>query len=548
MSTTYTLETLRVARHVLTGASAPQGADGTAQLAADALADMASSSWARDDSAPTMPVHDFKRPRPTGDAYKATWGYDPDARTQRSCCGAVCYVVEAPSAPAGAAPSAIVATVRGDRYLDLGADVAVAASATADPLPWASLGSLAWTTVCATSPQAPTPPNRRAGVEAAATFAAPGAARYWHVYIVLRDYLGVRDAWIEGGAMLAGLEVEYEGDYSSAPEVHEPMYSFPQYAATTSSLSNDSPLRYTRYSTCGAVLAVLEFPTRWWWSSVAGSATEPGAGWGTTARAMRELVEDIRAPLQSYHNSTTAVVTPGMHANVWGGSLQTSASGWPVTGVVQDARGRNLYGLHVGYQAMRVDGDATSQQKVIGLGCVVGVPVRRAGTFAPATGLRNWHDIAMGLHVSVEVAVYIAPRPPAYFVGEDFAITGEDGVSTMYPTVTCATPSPYAIRPADIWAGTATSINMYDYRNLDGADGPGRPYAPLAMRFLMRFELDGNVPSGRVFPFPRPVADDDATILIFVRPTTFLRSGTPPDSTQDCFVSWPFDGWQLTLG
>lgn len=210
MATVFT--SLVPVRRVAVGTSVTaQGRDGTAELARTALESLLSAPWTVSTDAPSFPVHDYDRPLPSGDAWKACYGYDASARNQRGAAGAVCYTFQIPAdALTGAAcnVSALAFSVVGDRYLDAGVDVHVVLDANAAPPSVATLAARTPdATVCATSSQTE-PPNQRHGVTAAVELEpATAATAYLHVALLLHDYLTARGAWIEGGAMLADGEV-----------------------------------------------------------------------------------------------------------------------------------------------------------------------------------------------------------------------------------------------------------------------------------------------------------------------------------------------------
>ena len=216
-------------RHTISGASPSSGADATAWRARTAYEEMAAASRVRDDSEASFPVHEYDRARPTGDAYKAVWGYDKTARTQRSCCGAVCYTFLVPADAVDQVTNgactldAVGASVVGDRYLDQGAVLSCHVSTSDAPPAWADVlaATLASGPVCATSGQSATP-NNRSGVTASVTLepVTPTAPfRYLHLVLRLADYLGVRDTWIEGGAMLSTSSVTATFSRAVASEV-----------------------------------------------------------------------------------------------------------------------------------------------------------------------------------------------------------------------------------------------------------------------------------------------------------------------------------------
>lgn len=213
-----TLSNLPFVRRTAIGVSASaQGADATEELARSALLALRSARWIDNAAPPGLPVHDYDRPCPAGDAFKACYGYNAELRSQRSACGAVVYTFTLPSASEQTI-EALSAIVTGDRYLDHGVDVHAVLSASATPPTVATL--LARTpdaTLCATSAQS-VAPNARTGVAAPLELAGLGSAQaHLHVALLLHDYLDVRGAWIEGGAMLSPdtLAVTFSGSVTA---------------------------------------------------------------------------------------------------------------------------------------------------------------------------------------------------------------------------------------------------------------------------------------------------------------------------------------------
>ena len=233
---------LELVRRTATGVCAsPQGIDGVPELARTAYEALLAAEWAESEEAPSMPVHDFDRPQPSGDAYKAVFGYESAARTERASCGAVCYSYAVPADALSGEPcdvEAVSVRVIGDRYLAQGAVLRVVCPADPAPPPVAAFLSLGTASdpLCATAGQTdakgdPIPPNKRTGLRVDASVELPegtAAPAYVHVGLFLADYLTARGAGIEGGAMVAPatLSVRFsravEGDHSApAAEVLE---------------------------------------------------------------------------------------------------------------------------------------------------------------------------------------------------------------------------------------------------------------------------------------------------------------------------------------
>lgn len=221
MPTTFT--NLVPVRRVAVGVSASsQGRDGVTELTQTALANLQSLDWTESSEPPFFPVHDYAQNLPRGDAWKACYGYDAAARTERAACGAVVYSFPIPSDALTGAPCDIDAvrfTVVGDRYLDAGVDVYVLPSASATPPTVAAIlsGETPAGTYCATGTQTE-PPNKRSGVtDEVEVQPGTAATAYVHVALLLHDYVGARGAWIEGGAMLDGpaLSITFSRDVAA---------------------------------------------------------------------------------------------------------------------------------------------------------------------------------------------------------------------------------------------------------------------------------------------------------------------------------------------
>ena len=206
--------------------SGPQPADGTAVRARTALEALMSAAWVSDDREPTIPAHAYDRGLSSvrGDAFKATYGYDASARTERSCAGAVCYVVRLRAGASGATLAGVAARVRGDRWLADGCRLSASLSASPNPPPLALLmaSTLHSGVLCVPADADPSgkpiSPNKREGVEETAlvdcsALSIPANSMRWLVLcLYCEDYLSVRGAWVEGGAMLLPQTIAVEAD------------------------------------------------------------------------------------------------------------------------------------------------------------------------------------------------------------------------------------------------------------------------------------------------------------------------------------------------
>lgn len=203
-----------------------QGADGVSQLAKTAFRNLLDADWEYDHDEPTLPVHEYDRARPYGQAYKAVWGYNADERTERSCCGAACYTYRIPddafdetNVDGVALLSQVAVQIQVDRYCDKGAIVYCELSHSSSPT---KLNAIMGVTIeaqswFATNEQTSDsgneiPPNKRSGASGEATYNLNSQApqEYLHVYLLLADYESVRGAWIEGGAIFTSDSVNVE--------------------------------------------------------------------------------------------------------------------------------------------------------------------------------------------------------------------------------------------------------------------------------------------------------------------------------------------------
>lgn len=197
-----------------------QGADGVAWLARSAYDALCLAPWEHDYDPAMMPVHEYDREEPRGQAYKAVYGYDKAARTERSCAGAACLTYRIPDDAMDdtnedglAMIESLAVSIATDRYCDQGALVFAEVSPSEFPSRFGVVHPLAADGVrwLATGLQRdadgnPLAPNKREGRDGTASlsYATPKTpAAYLHLHLMLADYLGVRDAWIEGGAMFA---------------------------------------------------------------------------------------------------------------------------------------------------------------------------------------------------------------------------------------------------------------------------------------------------------------------------------------------------------
>ena len=200
-----------VKRYTRRGVSSrPQGLDGVGELTRTAYRDMVDAVWTEDAAQPSVPVHEYDRETPSGDAYRATWGYDAAGRTEQSAAGAVCYTVRL---PAGNRPTltSVSARIVGDRWLGDGARVTVVPSSSSTPPSWDDVlqSSFQSDVVCATDGQTEAP-NNRTGVIADVTVGiGETCADYIHIVLRIDDYLTHRKSWVEGGAMLLPDTIEF---------------------------------------------------------------------------------------------------------------------------------------------------------------------------------------------------------------------------------------------------------------------------------------------------------------------------------------------------
>lgn len=218
-------------RRVITAVSdGAQGADAIQQLADTAYANLLNAKWEIDTNEPTLPVHEYDRPRPYGQAYKAVWGYDAVSRSEKSCCGAVCYKYKLPNSAIGFATiTSIKVRLAVDRYCDKGATIHFCPSGqnfyleAKDALQLGDFQNIYATETQVGEDGLPLPPNKRQPVVGdyildTYSIAPYPTQSYCDIYLRLSDYTSVRGAWIEGGAMFANEEIEVTFDMEVEPD------------------------------------------------------------------------------------------------------------------------------------------------------------------------------------------------------------------------------------------------------------------------------------------------------------------------------------------
>lgn len=226
----YTPPLSSIKRYVRQGVCiSAQGVDGLDLSINEAVSSMQLNDWQESGDDPFLPVHDYDRPLPHGDAYRAVYGYDADARTERVACGAVAYVIKLPddaTSDVACTVQSIAATIVGDRYIadadnetapykSGGAIVTAHLSDSPTPPAWSSVLAASGATVCqvVTSEMGvddkgrpavvQISPNDRAAVTESTTLSISSSAqKYLCIVVRVADYFYRRGAWYEGGAML----------------------------------------------------------------------------------------------------------------------------------------------------------------------------------------------------------------------------------------------------------------------------------------------------------------------------------------------------------
>ena len=516
MSSTYTLKLH--SRRVLVGESdGPQGADGVPELARTAYADMASSTWTLDGSAPSMPVHEFDRSRPSGDAWKAVWGYDKAGRSQRGACGAVCYTFLVPSdAVDQTSPctlDSVSLSVRGDRYLDQGAVVTLVNSSSAEPPAWADVlaASIQSDPVCATSDQTVAPNKREAESADVELQVGAAPARYLHVVVRLQDYLGVRDAWIEGGAMLASGSVEATFSRSVSPDPDGPRPGVlrsmwrPGSVNIYGTQATSSDLRGWQWATWRGCYTFCSSASKDWSSN-------------TAAEQLRTADERMRIPTAERLLDTMVGVNgvgiPDPRGYLVDFTFDTAVPwGYQVTQAGPSGSQTTRHAASIAYFA--IEGD-------LGKGAVRGI--RSNAALSP-------------VYSDALVAGYFIPGRTVFSVADTFG-TGKAG------TWKALVPTAEAFGPDACQFGGATSMHVYGsflmpaghspvhasvqvrYLGITGdavptelTDGMGPPPKTIGLQPL----FTALVPKGAsetVFTFDQPLNDPGwGTLVLFVSPT-----------------------------
>ena len=374
-----TLTNLETVRRVLRGVSGPQPLAGTALRAADAYAAMMAAEWTESGDGPAVPPHhcDNASPMP-GDAYRQTWGYDKAKRTERSACGAVCYSVRLPDDALEGEDCGIAsvsAKVFGDRYLECGTILTAILSDNEVPPAWDSVLADGASTSAILVPDTTDAddneiePNKRADTSATALLPiGDSAAAYLHLVLRVADYLAVRDAWHEGGAMLdpSTISVVFSRDVVPDDTSVPARWTAPEYES-----GDEAALSRT-----GNVFASATWPT--------------GHAAGLSGDDLWDAVADI-----------FSLAAPVADENVFNGHHMARLGRWPM------ASGTDPDGDYADVGAIRADYAGQSFPWLAGF--VAGMRVRIPNRSRMFSRL-SWTIPAAAMRV--RVAVYLAGLPP----------------------------------------------------------------------------------------------------------------------------------------
>ena len=537
-----TLTNLETVRRVLRGVSGPQPLAGTAQRAADAYAAMMAAEWTESGDVPSVPPHHFDNASPMpGDAYRQTWGYDKSTRTERSACGAACYSVRIPAdALSGEAcgVASVSAKAFGDRYLECGAILTAFLSEDAVPPAWDAIladgvSTSAILVPAATDAHGDTiPPNKRADTSATATLPVGEPAAAWlHIVIRVADYLAVRDAWHEGGAMLDPSTVAVTFSRDVAEDIpSKGGYPLFWQAPTIEGLSI--------WSYDASAVFAIEVPNPEWATFAPASTT-----WTASAQQLRELMFGIRMPGAIYPQDTGGrelfyghMVLP-YGCNGWDHPAPSTVDGTIWTG----------YKLRTFTYPSSIYGGATLRLPVQHVASAI-YPV--AGVLPLKFNVLRAPAVAIGSHLSVRLLAYrVASRPPlastAGYYGAEVSIFHQ-----QYKPY----PIPDHLDCENLLGGHGTSIAFHPSQG-GGNDQPypvypsqppsTLPYYPVPISLIGAWTITDNIAAGTQYRLTTPLeVDGYAGLMLLAVPCDYSRGGAPA-STDNVYCDWPLSGWSL---
>ena len=532
MSTTLT--NLKTVRRVLRGVSGPQPLAGTAQRAAEAYAAMTAADWIESDDGPSIPPHHFDtKSSMHGDAYRQTWGYDKTRRTERSACGAVCYTVRLPAdAISGEACSilSVSANVLGDRYLECGAIITAMLSDDEAPPPWAAIledgVSSSAILVPATTDAGGNDiePNKRAETSATALLQiGDTASKYLHVVLRVADYLAYRDAWHEGGAMLAPESISVAFSRDVTPDAHD---DFPLYWQGV--LEDDS--EYIHAPDQSAVFAI-GVPSMIWIRTAAASPSP----WTASFQELRALLDGMRQPLPITVNSTGLVFcdAPLGTAVIPYDGLSGGYIGWSQA---SDEAGK----IWAGYKLVTM---TQSGKTFTGPEQHVAAAIFPVTSMSPITFSRIVAPaVAIGSAISLRLLAYrIDARPPIATAPDVYGATvaNVDAGFNGYPV-------PSLLDCANLLFGNGTSLafvnstSKYKQPLTQSASPITTTTAPISL--LGSWNLDKSISAGTEFVFNEPLeVDGYAGLMLLAVPISYA----PQTASDNAYVEWPLSGWSL---
>lgn len=528
-----TLMTFPVVRWTIMGISDGQPLAGTSMRAAQAYQAMTSAEWRTSPAAASIPAHHYDAAAPAnGDAYKQTWGYDEASRTERSACGAVCYTVAIPyDALTGAdcMIEEVSATLYGDRYLADGAILTVLASPLATPPPFDELVSSGTSSQALLIPATTDaddqqlPPNKRPDTTAAATVAMPtstAATRYLHILLRCADYLSVRGAWHEGGAMLDAATIAITFSRVVAPD--GPMFAL-----------NVPAVKYVDtepYSTDGACAFGIMVPNMDMW--VHG---DPDA-WSPTPQRLRHLLAGRLVPC----------VVPGfLDNNRCCGGHWVIPHGFPdLTPGNVTAAGSAVNTGWVGYKLLQDESHECLAPHQMAAACVYSVlPGARAEFHCLSAPM-----VSLGESISLRLLAYSMDGVPTSNQSQNaYGVSS----SNTHPLVACA-PCASALDYLGLFSGRLESLPYTHCEALNFIAGAIMPTEPggtslfsRPCRFLGSWTVEADIAAGQRFTFDEPYVVDEAALLMLVAvPTSYSRAAIP-STLSDCAIEWPLAGWAL---
>ena len=544
----YTPPLSSIKRYVRQGVCiSAQGADGLDLSINEAVSSMQLNDWQESGDDPFLPVHDYDRPLPHGDAYRAVYGYDADARTERVACGAVAYVIKLPADATSAVACtvrSIVATIVGDRYLadadnetapykSGGAIVTAHLSDSPTPPAWSSVLAASGATVCqvVTSEMGvddkgrpavvQISPNDRAAVTESTTLSISSSAqKYLCIVVRVADYSYRRGAWYEGGAMLdrASLSITLSRDVTDDNIGLPLLFARPQVADGV------------QYSFSGSFFWGTTFPSPFVEYYSASLFHRHDLGYWRGTKQQYDVLAGQRFADPAYSGRDVELAKVGQY---WGHQSQNIRSN-----LIFESDDINNYKVGLSKVATSGWSDAGAPDFApVNIGVAIGYPIYATGRYNKILligNIENSNNIICGIDI------YVSDDLPPFIAmsGDDMAPWGA-GYVNLFGNRFASTRSPK--HPSKLFTGIAKDIQI----NTTISTSEAWAFTPWNIRKVGSAVIDSSVASNLVIDFDAPVSATKPWCLLISSYVIDFCAESVPDKDAYPHIKIPISGWRI---